>query len=183
MKKEQQIYIFIGIGLVAFIFVYFNFLLNPVNKGIKTKTSKIKETIEMLEQAKRESLQLEEFKVKSQILEMEIKELQERLPKTKDLPDLIRRITKDSEKFGIKIQNFQPRPTVTTVSSEYDEIPFGIQYIANFHTLGHFLAEIGQEKRLLSTKDLQITSQAGQDKSKTISGSITLIAFITKGGK
>ncbi|MBU0951574.1 MAG: type 4a pilus biogenesis protein PilO [Elusimicrobia bacterium] len=183
MKKEQQIYISIGIGVVAFIFLYFNFLLNPVNRDISEKRRKIKETLEQVEQAKRESLQLEEFKVKSQILETEVKELQERLPKSKDIPDLIRRIAKDSEKFGIKISNFQPRPTMTGASSEYDEIPFGITYTASYHSLANFFAEIGQEKRLLATRDLSMNAQAGTDKKTTIGGTFTLIAYMAKGGR
>lgn len=183
MKKEQQIYISIGIGIVLFVFLYFNFLLNPVNNDIEEKKKKIAETIGQVEEAKRESLQLEEFKVKSQVLEMDVKELQEKLPRTKDIPDLIRRISRDSDRFGIKIANFQPNPTNTGASSEYDEVPFNITYSANYHSLANFFAVIGQEKRILAVRDLTMNAAPGADKKTTLGGNFFLIAYMAKGGK
>jgi len=156
-------------------------LLNPINKDISEKKKKIKETMEQIEQAKRESLLLEEFKVKSQILEVEVKELQEKLPKSKDIPDLIRRLSKNYDKFGIRISNFSPTPVNTTASTEYDEVPYNLNYTANYHSLAHFFTDIGQEKRILAVRDLTINAQAGSDKKTTIGGSFYLIAYMSKG--
>ncbi|MFN3966621.1 MAG: type 4a pilus biogenesis protein PilO [Endomicrobiia bacterium] len=183
MKKEQQIYILIGIGVIVFVFFYFNFLLGPVNKSIKNKKEKIKELTNTIAEAKREIGQLEQLRTKVAILEYELKELQTLLPEEKDLPDLLRKINKVAQHHGIKITILQPRPIITTTSQEYNEIPFGLQITGTFHNVGNFLAEIGQEKRLFLTRDLQLSQQLSSDKSTTVGGSLTLIAYMTKGAK
>jgi hypothetical protein len=33
MKKEQQVYVAVGFGIIFFIFVYFKFLLGPINSS------------------------------------------------------------------------------------------------------------------------------------------------------
>ncbi|MEW6042101.1 MAG: hypothetical protein AB1633_11330, partial [Elusimicrobiota bacterium] len=81
MKKEQQKYIFIGVGFLIFVFIYFNFLLRPVNKNIKEKRKKIDELTITLNEAKREAAQLESLKMKLTLLEKQFKDIQARLPK------------------------------------------------------------------------------------------------------
>jgi len=183
MKKEQQIYILIGALVVVFVFFYFNFLLGPVNRSIKMKKERIKELTNTIIEAKKEIGQLEQLKAKNAILEAELKELQLLLPKQKDLPDLLRKINAVAQHHGIKITSLQPRPIVTNTSQEYDEIPFGLQITGTFHNLGNFLAEIGQEKRLFAVRDLQLNQQLSSDKSTTVNGSLTLIAYMSKGAK
>lgn len=181
MKKEQQKYIFAGFIVVGFVFIYFNFFLGPVNRGIKQKRQKIAELTTQLQNLKREAKQLDQLKTKVAVLEYEYKELQALLPKEKDLPDLIRRLTTISQQFGIKIRNIQLRPIVTTISPEYDEIPIGLSFTGTFHTLLEFLTEIGQEKRLMRAIDLQLSAQISPDKSTTVGGNFTLIAYKLKG--
>jgi len=168
---------------VVFVFLYFNFLLGPVNKRIKIKEGKIKELTNTIAEAKKEMGQLDQLKIKNAILEYELKELLSLLPKQKDLPDILRKINAVAQRHGIKIISLQPRPIVTTTSQEYDEIPFGLQITGTFHNVGNFLAEIGQEKRLFAVRDLQLNQQLSPDKSTTVGGSLTLIAYMTKGAK
>ncbi|MBU2567925.1 MAG: type 4a pilus biogenesis protein PilO [Elusimicrobia bacterium] len=182
MKKEQQKYIIIGIGFVVFLFIYFKFLVGPVNSGISEKRKKIRELTQTIEQVKIEAAQMEVFKTKLAMLDSEVKDLQDRLPKNKDIPDLIRKISRNAERFGIKIQNLALRSIVTTASPEYDEIPITVQYQASFHTLGHFISDIGQEKRLMSVKDVAM-AQSGTLPTQNLSGTFTLTAYMIKGGK
>lgn len=181
MTKEQQKYVFIVFAVVAFVFVYFNFFLQPVNRGIKNKNARIKELTTMLTEAKREAEQLEQLKTKIAALEYEYKELQLLLPAQKDLPDLIRRLTTLSQRFGIRIQSIETRPVVTTASTEYDEIPFGLTITGTFHTILEFLTELGQQDRLMSARDLQLSAQVTAEKLATASGSFTMVAFKLKG--
>lgn len=180
MTKEQQKYIFIGFVIVVFIFIYFNFFLGPVNRRIREKKNRIEELTRTLSEVKREAEQLEELKTKIAVLEYEYKELQELLPKEKDIPDLIRQITTGSQRFGIKIQNITIKPVDTTVSPEYDEIPFALTILGTFHRVFEFLTQLGQGKRLMSAKDLQLSAQISPDRLTTISGNFTLIAYKLK---
>ena len=181
MTKEQQKYVFIAFAVVIFVFVYFNFLLGPVNRGIKDKKKKIKGLTDVLTEAKKEAEQLEQLKTKIAILEYEYKELRALLPEQTDLPDIIRRLTTVSQRFGIKIQSIQIRPVVTTASEEYDEIPLVLTITGTFHTVFEFLTELGQEKRLMSARDLQLSAQVVSEKLATASGSFTVVAYKMKG--
>ncbi len=180
MKKEQQIYILIGIITIVFVFVYFNFLLGPINKSIKFKKEKIKELTNIIIEAKKEIGQLDHLRMKNAALEEELIELQLLLPNKKELPDILRKINKTAQQHGMKIINIQPRPIVTNVSQEYNEIPFGIQIIGTFHNVGNFISEIAQEKRLFDTRDLKLNQQISSDKSITVNGTLTLIAYMAK---
>jgi Tfp pilus assembly protein PilO len=181
MKKEQQKYIFIGVGFVIFLFIYFNFLLRPINKGITEKRKKIEELSVNLNEAKKEAAQLEVLKFKLSMLETQFKNLQARLPKGKNTPDLLRTINKDAQRWGIKILSLQPRPMMPMQAADYDELTFSISYTGSFHSLGNFIADIGQEKRLFAVRELQMTQVSG-DKMTTVSGTFVLIAYKAKGG-
>ena len=182
MKKEQQKYIIIGVGFLVFLFVYFTVLVGPVNSRISEKRKKIHELTQTIEQVQKEAAQMDVFKAKLALLELEVKDLEERLPKNRDIPDLIRKISINAERFGIKLQNLSLQPIVTTTSPEYDEIPITVQYQGSFHTLGHFISDIGQEKRLMSVKNVMM-AQAGTLPTQNLSGNFTLIAYMIKGGK
>lgn len=180
MKKEQQVYIAIGLGAVAFVFFYYVLLLSPINRNISEKLKKIAEVNQTLISSKKEAAALDELRAKSQQLQLEVTELQKRLPKTEDVPVLLRVLTRDAQKFGIKISNFQPHPIVP--KQDYNEISYSLNITANFHSLGNFLAELGQEERLFSARDLIINSAGGGDKSLTITGTFVLVSYIGKGG-
>lgn len=177
MKKEQQIYVVIGLGLVLFVFIYFNFLLGPINKSIVTKKKKIDELNQTIASAKKLASEIDFLREKSKLLELEVDDLQKKLPRSKDIPDLLRRITRNAQKFGLKISNLTPQSIVN--QSEYAELPFSVNMTSSFHYLGNFFAEIGQEERLLAVRDLNLNAQKAE--SISVNGSFTIVAYMAKG--
>jgi len=178
MKKEQQTYIAIGIGVLFFLFIYFKFFLVPINNSISDKRNKIETLENDISIAKKESAGLEELKVRSVLLQQEVADLQKKLPKSKEIPGFLRIVTRNAQRFGVKLQNIS-QPTMA-VQQEYNELKYNFSFTSSFHSLGNFFAEIGQEERLLSIRDLTLSAQAGTDKSITVSGTFSLIAFMAK---
>ena len=178
MKKEQQTYIAIGIGVLFFLFIYFKFFLVPINNSISDKRNKIETLENDISIAKKESAGLEELKVRSVLLQQEVADLQKKLPKSKEIPGFLRIVTRNAQRFGGKLQNIS-QPTMV-VQQEYNELKYNFSFTSSFHSLGNFFAEIGQEERLLSIRDLTLSAQAGTDKSITVSGTFSLIAFMAK---
>ena len=178
MKKEQQTYIAIGIGVLFFLFIYFKFFLVPINNSISDKRNKIETLENDISIAKKESAGLEELKVRSVLLQQEVADLQKKLPKSKEIPGFLRIVTRNAQRFGVKLQNIS-QPTMV-VQQEYNELKYNFSFTSSFHSLGNFFAEIGQEERLLSIRDLTLSAQAGTDKSITVSGTFSLIAFMAK---
>jgi Tfp pilus assembly protein PilO len=178
MKKEQQTYIAIGIGVLFFLFIYFKFFLVPINNSISDKRNKIETLENDISIAKKESAGLEELKVRSVLLQQEVADLQKKLPKSKEIPGFLRIVTRNAQRFGVKLQNIS-QPTMA-VQQEYNELKYNFSFTSSFHSLGNFFAEIGQEERLLSIRDLTLSAQAGTDKSVTVSGTFSLIAFMAK---
>jgi len=179
MKKEQQIYVAIGLGFVFFIFVYFVFLLGSINKSISLKIKKIEEKKNLLVSIKKEAAAIDELRMKSEVLQKEVTDLQTRLPKSKDIPGLLRTLTENAQRFGIKISNIQPGQLVS--QKEYDELIYTLTIASNFHNLGHFLAEMGQEKRIFSFRNLKLNVQSGTDKNITVNGTVDMVTYIGRG--
>jgi len=180
VKKEQQVYIAIGFGVILGIFIYLKFLLGPVNKNITQTKDKIQQSGQTLAEAKREADNLEILQAQMKVLELEVTDLQQSLPKGKEIPDLLRRVTKIAQRFGVKINNYQL--LAIKPGQDYDEFPVTLQISGNFHSIGNFLAELGQEERIFSASNLILTSQSLPKEGITVTGGITIIAYVAKGG-
>jgi type IV pilus assembly protein PilO len=178
MKKDQQTYIIIGVGVAIFLFAYFKFFLMPINKKISESTKKIEELTASIESANKEAAALEELKAKNELLKLEVEELQKQLPKSKEIPGLLRTVTKDAQRFGVKVVTLAPLPVSS--QSEYDELRYSMNVQSNYHSLGNFFATIGQEERLLSVRDLVLAVSQGSDKSITVAASYMLVAYMAK---
>lgn len=178
MKKEQQTYIIVGVAVAMFLFVYFKVFLMPINKSINEKTQKIQELTANIETANREAAALDELKAKNEQLKLEVEDLQKQLPKSKEIPNLLRLVTKDAQRFGVKVLTLTPLPM--SPQQEYDELRYTMSVNSSFHSLGHFFATIGQEERLLAVRDLSLTASPGINKSVTVSGTFLLIAYMAK---
>jgi Tfp pilus assembly protein PilO len=66
--------------------------------------------------------------------------------------------------------------------SSYNEVPFQITLSGTYHSLAHFLADLGQESRIISEKNINFTPESsGKDYSTTINAGFVLIAYTFKG--
>lgn len=180
MKKEHQNLAIVIISLVAFIFLYFNFLLLPLNKQIEQIKKTIAEKSEKLKEAKQLEEQLPKLKQEIQLLQLQITNFEKRLPKQANIPELIKIISKEAQYHNIKIFNLVPKD-IDTSAKEFNEVPFSINFIANYHSLAQFLTKIAQGNRIFAIRDLNLNYTPNPaEKENYLSGSCILFSYTLK---
>lgn len=179
-KNIQNNLIIIVILIAGLTFGYINYLITPLNAKYKASLAKLQAVESKLADTKRKALELPKLQVGMKNLELEVADLEKLLPKEKEIPGLIRIVTKTAGKYQLKITNINPGAVIDKVN--YNEIPFQMTIQGSYHSLAYFLNEIGQESRILSVRNIAYTaSPPTKENSSTINVNCTLVAYTFKG--
>lgn len=178
-KKLQQNLIVLAVFAIFAVFVYFKYLMAPLDMKYKNSLQKLSQTESRLEEMKRRALELPKLQAEMKMLELEVAELEQRLPKNREIPELLRMVTKTAQRYHLRITNFAPSPMAQ--QSNYNEIPFQITMQGTYHSLAHFLSDLGQESRILHAHNINYSAGINKENDTTINVSFTLIAYTFKG--
>ncbi len=178
-KKQQQQ---VAMGIVAaglFGYVYYAKLLTPVQAAIVQKQSDLAEVNGRIDSLRVTANQRDQLLKRVAELQAEVVKVERRLPRTRNVQDIIKIVSELATKSGIRYSSFSP---MGESSQQYfTEIPFGMNITGNVQTIGKFLAAIGQQERIFSVKNLSLSYASDPKKNQTVSGSFTLYAFIYNG--
>ncbi len=175
-KQHKILLVIVGIGLI---YTFYSYLWRPLGTKTETLEKKIIELNGKLQLARSNTQELERIKREMESLTIQLKEIEGRLPKKKEIPSLLRNLTRMAEKYQVNITNLSPQ---SPAAREYFvELPFNIQSVANYHSLATFLTAVAQGERIINTANLRIGSQSGGEE-KTISATFTLITYTFKEG-
>ncbi|HCJ66434.1 MAG TPA: hypothetical protein DHV62_03685 [Elusimicrobia bacterium] len=179
MKLTKQHKILLVVGIIALIYVFYSYLWRPL--GVKTKTveKKITELKGKVQLARTNTQELERIKKEMESLTTELKEIESYLPKKKEIPSLLRNLTRMAEKYQVNITNLAPQSP--NQRDYFVELPFSIQSVTNYHGLATFLTALAQSERIINTVNLRLTGQLGSEE-KTISATFNLITYTFKEG-
>jgi type IV pilus assembly protein PilO len=179
-KKMQQNLIFLVLIFAGLIYVYSKYMIGPLNTKYKTTQQTLAQTEQKLSDMKRRALELPRLQAEMKYLEEEVQGLEKLLPRDKEIPQLIRMITKTAQRFNISVKNIAPAGMVSM--SNYDEYPFQIALKGTYHSLARFLTELAQDERILNFRDLTFTGKPpSKEDPDTINVNFTLVAFTFKG--
>lgn len=179
MKKQQQLLIGILAGFILFVFFYFRILLLPLNKGISEKIRLIEEKSKKLQEAILLAESLPLLKQQTEFLQLQIADLEKRIPNKPDIPELIRIINKQSQYYNIRLTNITIKE-LDTSPKEYIEIPFSVNFNTNYHSLAQFLASLAQEKRIFAARDLIVNYVGTTSKDNYLNISGIIFAYALK---
>jgi Tfp pilus assembly protein PilO len=177
MKKEQQNLIIIAAGFIFLTLIYFKFLLIPINDKIKKTEQKIIEKSQELKRAKILAENLPYLKQETETLQIEIAELEKKLPKEANVPELLKIIGKEAQNYNIKISRLE-RQNIISSAKEFNEIPFFLSFKCRYHNLGQFLASIAQQKRIFASSNLKLRYEPSEENN--LSGEIQVFAYTLK---
>ncbi len=179
-KKTQQNLAALIIGFILAIFFYYKFMIVPLDKKYSSALDELKGSQARLSDMKHRALELPKLQGEMKLLESEVTDLEKRLPKDREIPGLLRTITKTGQHFRLTIVSISP--AAQTTGSNYNEIPFQISAQGTYHNLASFFAEIGQDPRILSVKDVNYNASAPtKDNPNTVNATFTLVAYTFKG--
>lgn len=158
------------------IYIYTTLIYAPMHDDIIKTEESIKDLQQRLSVARARSQQLAKIQKEMADLQIEVAEFEKQLPKSRDLPPLLRVFTHRVETFGLSVTSFGPARIVP--KSTYDEIQYPVTVSTSFHALGRFLTAMGKGDRLFAARGLSLTSTSSKtDPSKTVNALFTLIAY------
>lgn len=174
--KQNLIAIAMFVGVV--LFVYFKYLINPINKKYTESYDRLTQVETKIVAMKQRARELPKLQREMKLLEFEVAELEKRLPREKGIQQLLRLVTKHAQSYRITILNFTPVDAVEM--SNYTEIPFKISVRGGYHSLAQFFADLGQESRIISARNLNMTVD-NTTKHDTVTANFTIVAYMFKG--
>lgn len=178
-KQQQQQVFVILLSVVGLSYVYWTYGLKPVNEKISSLNNSLTEVQDKVETMKRVAERLPALQKEYDNLVAEVGKAEKRLPKQKNLEEVLRIVTRHSQKTGVSVASFTPQGE--RAQNYYVEVPIDLSIAGQFHTLGEFLTTLGQEERILSARNLQLTYNANPRKGHSVTGTFTLLAYMFKG--
>jgi type IV pilus assembly protein PilO len=99
----------------------------------------------------------------------------ELLPTDRQLPTLLRKITLAGQQTGVTFTMF--RPGGMKPSDYHTEMPINVSVSGDYHSVGSFLAELSNMRRIVTVSNLKLTTNARTDGSGTTIAEFTASAF------
>jgi len=178
-KLTNQEKVVIPLLFSAGLWAYWNYLYKPLAGEIARLEQDLSEKHAKLESTRKAAEEIHILEAEFEILKLQSQEMEKKLPNKKDLPTLIRNITKSLEKHRINVQRFVPGKE--SPKKYFSEIPITLQVSGSYHTLANFLAEVGQYERVFNTYDVNLTPKVPSKKSpETVSASLKLKTYMAK---
>jgi type IV pilus assembly protein PilO len=180
LSKEQRNQVFLlVIALVGFPIVWWNYLMKPTLDSIKEKRRDNQEIEEKVETMKRTAARLGALEKEKDTLLAEVSKAEKKLPKQRNIQEVYRVLMEEAEREKVAIGTFTPEQE--KAQEYFVEIPFGVSYSGNFHSVAKFLAAMGQQERIMAARNLSMRAAMNAQKGQTMSGNFTLVAYIFKG--
>jgi Tfp pilus assembly protein PilO len=177
LKNHNLIIGGLSVVLIGVVFyTYWSLVYTPVSKFIAADRTTVQELNQKLTVAKSRASQLGKIQAEMAALQIDVAELEKLLPKTRELPSLLRVFTHRAEANGLTLTSFRPSRPVP--KGLYDEIPYDISVTSSLNGIGHFLTSMGKGERLFAARNLALTGIPSKaDPAKTVNATFTLVAF------
>ncbi len=177
-KQLQKLVIILPIVLIAGIFVYYKYLILPLNAkrdALKTELENIKrEYSDSVARAAR----LPKLQEEIIVLNNEISDIEKRLPKDKDLPNLIRMLSKKMDLHRVTWSKLSPG--TQNVKDYYIEHSYTIPFKVSYHDFAEFLSDVGQMERRFATRFSRLATTTGNNGITLVMGDLTFLIYTSK---
>jgi len=178
-KLSSQKMITIAILFIAGLWAYWNYLYSPISSRVSRLEQELSQKQSQLDTTRKAAQELSILMAELKSADIEANEIEKKLPKSEELPKLIRDITKTLEKNKITIQSFVPGESTGKIY--FSEIPILLQVSGSYHNLANFLSDIGQYERVINTYDLVLAAkQSTKESPDSLTASLKLVVYMAK---
>jgi type IV pilus assembly protein PilO len=177
LTKEQQQYIGVGavVALVA-AGLYVKFFWLPLSAAKAEAREKIAQCEAKIDKAKKQAARLERLQQELNVLNEQAVAAEQRLPKSKEIPNMLVTLSSVAQKQRVSILTFSPGPV--KAQQYFTELNYPITVRGTYHNIGRFLAALSLEKRIFN---VQSVTYPGPDGSGEMTVSFTLLSYQYKG--
>ncbi|RLD18426.1 MAG: hypothetical protein DRI36_01455 [Caldiserica bacterium] len=178
VTQQQKIMLAI-LGVIG-LFVFYKRAFAPLGKKAKQYKEEIRKKEQRLAHIRAKIARFDELMREYEELKKEVEIAEKKLPRKKEIPKLLKNITDIGRKYGIDIDNF--RPAGSSTKQSYTEHYFAISIKSTYHKIASFFAEIGQQERIMSIKDLILNPKNPTPEDPTdMQANFTLVVYTFKG--
>lgn len=177
-KQLQQMIIMMPIILIGGIFGYYKYLFSPLREKSKIVAEELRKIKQEYQESEARATRLPKLQQEIAVLNIEIKEIEKKLPPTKDVPDLIRLLSKKMETHNIRWKRLAPG--TVTAKDYYIEHTYTIPFVSSYHNLALFLSEVGQMERIFATRFIGLRSTIDPRFGIQVDGELTFLIYTSK---
>jgi type IV pilus assembly protein PilO len=177
LSKQQQQYL--GAGTVLFLVgagLYVKLFWLPIKDKQQELSDQIAQIETKIAKAEAQASRLTRLQSELATLNQQAVEAEKRLPKDKDVPDVLVTLAKLAEKNRVAIQGFAPGPQ--KAQQYFTELAYPMSVKGSYHNVGRFFAAVALETRIFNIKDVVYPSSDG---SGEMIVTFTLLTYQYKG--
>lgn len=177
LTKQQQMNL--GVGAVLFLVaagVYVKFFWLPISQKKSELADQIAQIDQKIQKAQAQAARLQRLQDELKTLNQQAVEAEKRLPKDKDIPEVLVTLSKLAGQNHVAIQSFSPGQQKP--QQYFTELNYPMTVRGSYHDIGRFLAAIALEERIFNVRSV-VYPGAGGDGMMTVT--FTLLAYQYKG--
>ena len=174
-EVTQQQKIVLGVLAVIGLIFFYSKVYAPMGGRINDARQTLQEKEVQLRDMQIKAQQLDSLEKEFNLLEQQLEVTEKRLPRTRELPEFIRTITRTVEKYNMDVDNL--RPGSPSEGQYYMTHPYSLSLQNDYHTLGRFFTEIAQLDRIFNITGLNLTEVASEEGQENLNASFSIIAY------
>ena len=158
IKMPVRILILLGtVVLLGGLFIWLVYM--PKSEEIKKTKGQIASLQQKLNRAKVRARNLKKFEMEFARVDAQFKEALRLLPNKKEIPELLKNITKLGTDSKLEFRRFRPRKTKTR--DFYVEIPVSIEISGSYHSVAVFFDRVGRMDRIVNILNVSMKPVKG----------------------
>ena len=179
LSKPQKVGGAIGIYVLVLLILYF-MMIGPTvastSESIARRAVLEAEEVENRQIAENRTVWEESVNRLNEELAKAVKEL----PNSREIPELVRRISSIGKKIGLQFLLFKPMPEI--VRDFYAEVPVKLKVEGSFHEVATFFDRLGKLNRIVNIKNISISDPEERSGKVmlTIEGTAVTYRFLTE---
>jgi len=151
-KQQQKTLMLVLVFVIGGGYVYWNYMLMPTLRSIKEREQRYTDLVGQIAQAERQARRLPALRSELERLQVDLSSLEKQLPTDKDIPNILRTLTREALQQGLQFSRLSPKPLVK--QQYFEIIPFDLQFMGTLHGLARFLSSLGQQDRIYQAQNM-----------------------------
>jgi type IV pilus assembly protein PilO len=153
LPSPKKILILIGVlCVITGIYAYLFFI--PMRDNMKTLRTELDKLVKELNEGKMITRDLEKFRGQVDTLNAELKNALTQLPNEKEIPELLKNISRLGKESNLEFTLFKPKPEEP--QQFYAKVPIDLVMIGSYHNIAGFFDKVGKLPRIINVVDFNM---------------------------
>jgi type IV pilus assembly protein PilO len=178
-KEQQQMIVASVLMSIAFGYSYFTYFWKPTAEKIQKLNQQLEQSDRDIAEARRQAARLPQLRAQIEELQAQAEAAEKKLPKSKEVPELLETLNDLARQYGITIISFSPGKPAG--QQYFIEIPYQMMIRGGYHQVARFLTSLALQERIFHSRALSLSPVKSTIPTETVTGSFMLVAFQFKG--